>query len=61
MKKESPRLLSFGMMEKIVDQFSSLINPQREIQPFVERLTGINSKMLSMHQNFSRSPNGLWK
>ena len=32
--------------ERIVDQFSSLINPQREIQPFVERLTGINSKML---------------
>ena len=25
--------------ERIVDQFSSLINPQREIQPFVERLT----------------------
>ena len=31
---------------KIVDQFSSLVNPQREIQPFVQRLTGINSKML---------------
>jgi len=30
----------------IVDQFSSLINPLREIQPFVQRLTGINSKML---------------
>ena len=31
---------------KIVDQFSSLVNPQREIQPFVQRLTGITSKML---------------
>ena len=31
---------------KIVDQFSSLVNPLREIQPFVQRLTGINSKML---------------
>ena len=31
---------------KIIDQFSSLVNPQREIQPFVQRLTGINSKML---------------
>lgn len=31
---------------KIVDQLSSLINPLRDIQPFVQRLTGINSKML---------------
>ena len=30
----------------IVDQFSSLVNPLREIQPFVQKLTGINSKML---------------
>ncbi|MDC1080991.1 3'-5' exonuclease, partial [Flavobacteriaceae bacterium] len=30
----------------IQDQISSLVNPNREIQPFVERLTGINSKML---------------
>ncbi|MDB9779504.1 exonuclease domain-containing protein, partial [Flavobacteriaceae bacterium] len=32
--------------QQVVDQLSSLINPQRDIQPFVERLTGINSKML---------------
>jgi DNA polymerase-3 subunit epsilon len=32
--------------QKVIDQFSSLINPQKEIQPFVEKLTGINSKML---------------
>lgn len=31
---------------KIVDQFSSLINPERHIQPFVVNLTGINSEML---------------
>jgi len=31
---------------KIKDQFSSLVNPLREIQPFVEKLTGINSNML---------------
>ena len=31
---------------KIVDQFISLINPIKEIQPFVVKLTGINSKML---------------
>lgn len=30
----------------IVDQFSSLINPERPIQPFVVNLTGINEKML---------------
>lgn len=31
---------------KIVDQFCSLINPERSIQPFVVNLTGINSEML---------------
>ena len=31
---------------KIVDQFISLINPERPIQPFVVQLTGINEKML---------------
>ncbi|OBX26275.1 exonuclease domain-containing protein [Gelidibacter algens] len=30
----------------VVDQFISLVNPEREIQPFVVNLTGINSKML---------------
>ncbi len=32
--------------ERIVDQFSSLINPERRIQPFVVNLTGINAEML---------------
>ena len=32
--------------ESITDQFSSLVNPQIEIQPFVQKLTGISSKML---------------
>ncbi|MBW1297522.1 exonuclease domain-containing protein [Aquimarina litoralis] len=31
---------------KVVDQFISLINPERPIQPFVVNLTGINNKML---------------
>ncbi|QNJ99220.1 exonuclease domain-containing protein [Constantimarinum furrinae] len=31
---------------KVVDQFSSLINPERSIQPFVVNLTGINNEML---------------
>ncbi|RAJ17130.1 DNA polymerase-3 subunit epsilon [Olleya aquimaris] len=30
----------------MVDQFISLVNPERDIQPFVVNLTGINSKML---------------
>lgn len=32
--------------DKVIDKFSSLVNPEKEIQPFVQRLTGINSKML---------------
>jgi len=31
---------------KIIDKFSSLINPEKKIDPFVEKLTGINKRML---------------
>ncbi len=31
---------------QVIDQFSSLINPERKIQPFVVNLTGINNDML---------------
>ncbi|MEM6514829.1 MAG: exonuclease domain-containing protein [Bacteroidota bacterium] len=31
---------------EVVDKFISLVNPEREIQPFVVNLTGINNKML---------------
>ncbi|WGD34782.1 exonuclease domain-containing protein [Olleya sp. YS] len=31
---------------EVVDKFISLVNPEREIQPFVVNLTGINSNML---------------
>ncbi|MDY0779548.1 exonuclease domain-containing protein [Tenacibaculum sp. IB213877] len=31
---------------QVVDQFISLVNPEREIQEFVVKLTGINNKML---------------
>ncbi|OBX22803.1 MULTISPECIES: exonuclease domain-containing protein [Bizionia] len=37
---------------KVVDQFISLVNPEREIQPFVVNLTGINSKMLRTAPKF---------
>lgn len=35
-----------------MDQFISLVNPEREIQPFVANLTGINSKMLQSAPKF---------
>ena len=38
--------------DNIVDQFSSLINPDIEIQPFVVKLTGINKKMLHKAPKF---------
>ncbi len=37
---------------KITDQFISLVNPEREIQPFVVNLTGINSNMLKNAPKF---------
>ena len=36
----------------IVDRFMSLVNPEREIQPFVSKLTGINNKMLRTAPKF---------
>ncbi len=36
----------------VVDKFISLINPEREIQPFVTKLTGINIKMLRSAPKF---------
>ncbi|MEM7185371.1 MAG: exonuclease domain-containing protein [Bacteroidota bacterium] len=37
---------------QIVDQFSSLVNPERQIQPFVANLTGINAEMLTNAPKF---------
>ncbi|GGG46802.1 exonuclease [Croceivirga lutea] len=36
----------------VTDQFISLINPEKEIQPFVVKLTGINAKMLRTAPKF---------
>lgn len=36
----------------MTDQFISLVNPEREIQPFVVNLTGINSNMLKNAPKF---------
>ncbi len=38
--------------QNIIDSFVSLINPEKEIQPFVVNLTGINSKMLKNAPKF---------
>ncbi len=37
---------------EVVDQFISLVNPEKEIQPFVVKLTGINNKMLRTAPKF---------
>ncbi len=37
---------------RVVDTFISLINPEKEIQPFVVNLTGINSNMLRTAPKF---------
>lgn len=37
---------------EVVDQFASLVNPERPIQPFVVNLTGINNEMLRQAPKF---------
>lgn len=37
---------------QVVDQFISLVNPERDIQPFVVNLTGINNQMLQKAPKF---------
>ncbi len=37
---------------QVVDRFISLVNPEKEIQPFVVNLTGINNKMLRTAPKF---------
>ena len=37
---------------EVVDQFISLVNPEKAIQPFVVKLTGINNAMLSSAPKF---------
>ncbi|MEL4308269.1 exonuclease domain-containing protein [Joostella sp. CR20] len=37
---------------KVVDQFISLVNPEKDIQPFVVKLTGINNEMLKSAPKF---------
>jgi DNA polymerase-3 subunit epsilon len=37
---------------QVVDKLVSLVNPERDIQPFVVKLTGINTKMLTKAPKF---------
>ena len=37
---------------KIINRFETLINPDKEIQPFVQRLTGINSELVRNSPRF---------
>src|SRR5690606_32201948 len=37
---------------EVVDQFVSLVNPEKPIQPFVVKLTGINQAMLRLAPKF---------
>jgi len=37
---------------QVVDKFISLVNPEKDIQPFVVKLTGINNKMLRTAPKF---------
>ncbi len=37
---------------RIKDQFISLVNPQKDIHPYVEKLTGISSKMIKTAPKF---------
>tara|TARA_Y100000385_G_C13028884_1_gene609797 strand:+ start:316 stop:855 length:540 start_codon:yes stop_codon:yes gene_type:complete len=39
--------------QKIVDEYESLINPERNIQEFVQRLTGIKGSMVKVAPKFS--------
>jgi DNA polymerase-3 subunit epsilon len=38
--------------EKIIDEYSSLVNPERSIPPFITRLTGITDKMVEKAPKF---------
>ena len=39
--------------DQVLDEFDSLINPEKPIPPYVQRLTGINNKMVAKAPKFS--------
>ena len=46
---------------KIIDKFETLINPEREIQPFVQRLTGINSELVKNSPKFKEVSENIYE
>ena len=38
--------------DKIIDNFETLINPEKDIQPFVQKLTGINNELVKNSPKF---------
>jgi DNA polymerase-3 subunit epsilon len=47
--------------QKIVDQFISLVNPESDITPFVQKLTKLPRKWLKLHRNSMKLPKELLK
>ncbi|GEN34271.1 ATP-dependent helicase DinG [Aneurinibacillus danicus] len=49
--KEGDRIIQIGAVlvrgREIVERFSTLVNPQVDIPPFIEKLTGINNEMVA--------------
>ncbi|MGX1981950.1 ATP-dependent DNA helicase DinG [Thermolongibacillus altinsuensis] len=54
--KKGDRIIQIGFVvierKKIVKRFSSFINPERDIPPFIQQLTGIDETMLSGAPSF---------
>ena len=46
---------------KILDKFETLINPDRDIQPFVQRLTGINSELVKNSPKFKEVSENIYE
>lgn len=55
--KRGDRIIQFAAVViengKIIEQYSSFVNPEQEISPFIEELTGINDEMVKNAPFFS--------
>ncbi len=55
------RLLLLHDGEKVVDKYSTLINPGTTIVPFIARLTGITNEMLKTAPPFHEVAKKIWE